>query len=79
MAGIDISFFEKSADLWKDNETFNNSIEIISSLAVVNDSSERGVKLSHDYLCTAKKEGNQQSILQVVENERNIIPNQQKG
>ena len=79
MAGIDTSFFEESADLWKDNETFNNSIEIISSLAVVNDGTERGVKLSFDYICTAKKEGNLQSILQVVENERNIIPNQRKG
>ena len=71
MAGIDTSFFEKSADLWKDNETCNNSIEIISSLAIANDGTERGVKLSHDYICTAKKEGNLQSILQVVENERN--------
>ena len=79
MAGIDTSFFEESADLWKDNETFNNSIEIISSLAVVNDGAARGVKLSRDYICTAKKEGNLQSILQVLVNERNIIPNQQKG
>ena len=70
MAGTDTSFFEKPADLWKDNETFNTSIEIISSLVVVNDSAEWGIKLSHDYICTAKK-----SILQVVENERNIIPN----
>ena len=79
MAGIDTSFFEESADLWKDNETFNNSTEIISSLAVVNDGAERGVKLSRDYICSAKKEGNLQSILQVVENERNIIPNHRKG
>ena len=78
MAGIDTSFFEESADLWKDNETFNSSIEIILSLAVVDDGAERGVKLSHDYICMAKKEGNLQSILQVVENERNIIPNQRK-
>ena len=55
MAGIDTSFFEESADLWKDNETFNNSIEIISSLSVVNDGAERGVKSSHDYISTAKK------------------------
>ena len=75
MAGIDTSFFEESADLWKDNETFNNSIEIISSLAVVNDGAETGVKLSHDYVCPAKKEGNLQSILLVVGNERNITPN----
>ena len=53
MAGIDTSLFEESADLWKDNETFNNSIEIISSLAVVNDGAERGVKLSREYICTA--------------------------
>ena len=79
MAGIDTSFFEELADLWKDNETFNNSIEIILNLAVVNDGAERGVKLSRDYICEAKKEGNLQSILQVVENEGNIIPNQRKG
>ena len=79
MPGIDTSFFEELADLWKDDETFNNSVEIISSLAVANDGAERGVKLSHDYICTLKKEGNLQSILQVVENERNIIPNHRKG
>ena len=43
MAGIDTSFFEESTDLWTDDETFNNSIEIISSLAVVNGGAERGV------------------------------------
>ena len=43
MAGIVTSFFEEGTDLWKDNETFNNSIEIISSLGVVNGGAERGV------------------------------------
>ena len=51
MAGIDTSFFEESADLWKDNKTFNNSIEIISSLAVVNDGAERGVS-NRVYFCS---------------------------
>ena len=78
LAGIDTGFFEVPAESWMENETFCNNKEIISSLSVVNDDAERGVKLSHDYICTAKKEDNLQSILQVVQNERNIIPNQRK-
>ena len=39
----------------------------MNSLNVVNDSTERCVKLSADFLDTAKTEENYQNILQVVE------------
>ena len=36
------------------------------------------MKLCHDFLTTAKKDDNLQNILQVVENNRNQLPNQKK-
>ena len=44
---------------------------VVRNLCVVNDAAERGVKLCHDYIDSARKEGNIQSILQVVENNKN--------
>ena len=46
----------------------------MNSLNVVNDSAERGVKLSSDFLDTAKTEENYQNILQVVEDHRKKAP-----
>ena len=43
----------------------------MDNMAVVNDSAERGVKLCHDFLDSAKDEARLQNILQVVENESN--------
>ena len=48
------------------------------SLSVVNDGAERGVKLAYDFLDSSKKEENLQNVLQIVENDRNLIPNQRK-
>jgi len=51
---------------------------VVSNLCVVNDSAERGVKLCHDFVNVSAKENRLQNILQVVENNRNDIPNQHK-
>ena len=51
---------------------------VVRNLCVVNDAAEKGVKLCHDYNDSARKEGNIQSILQVVENNKNQPPNQKK-
>ena len=55
-----------------------NSKNVISNLCVVNDSAECGVKLCSDFVRTAKKEIKFQNIMQVVESNRNMLPNQRK-
>ena len=45
---------------------------------MVNDGAERGVKLAYDFIGSPKKEDNFQNILQTVENDRRLIPNQRK-
>lgn len=51
----------------------------MDNMAVVNDSAERGVKLCHDFLDSAKDEARLQNILQVVENNRASNPNQRSN
>ena len=46
---------------------------------VVNDGAERGVKLCNDFLSQAKREDRHQNILQVVENDRNMRPDQRSN
>ena len=55
-----------------------DALKIVLNLCVVNDSAERGVKLCYDFIDSARKEGNLQNILQVVENNRNKLPDQRK-
>ena len=47
-------------------------------LNLTNDSAERAVKLSSDFLSSAKNESQYQNVLQVVELNRNEIPNLRK-
>ena len=51
---------------------------IINNLSVVNDGAERGVKLAYDYIGSSKKEDNFQNILQTVENDSRLLPNQRE-
>ena len=44
-------------------------------LHVVNDLAERGVKLTSDYLCTAKSDNTFQNVLQTVEINSKNVPN----
>ena len=75
---LDTAFLDKSVESWKEDDTYLRAKEVVTNLSVVNDSAERGVKLCHDFLTTAKKNDNLQNILQVVENNRNQLPNQRK-
>ena len=63
---------------WDENESFKAGRMIVRNLRVVNDSAERGVKLTSDFLKTAKSEDRLQNILQVVENSRFTNPDQRK-
>ena len=59
-----------------DSLSFQDGMKIINSLKCVNDCAERGVKLGADFLAAAKIEQRYQNILQVVENDRKVLPNQ---
>ena len=48
----------------------------MKSLPVINDSAERGVKLTSDFLHSASKEENLQNVLYVIEKNRKEKPDQ---
>ncbi len=56
--------------------TYLDAMEIVSSMCVVNDGAERGVKLCHDFISLSKEETKHQNVLQIVENDRNQRPKQ---
>ena len=75
---IDTSFLSESQSDWEFNEAYNEARTKVKRLAVVNDPAERGVKLTQDFLHTAKNENTYQNVLQVVEHHRKQNPNQRK-
>ena len=76
---LDTTFLASPASEWYSLDSFKSHAETISSLRVVNDCAENGVKLCFDFLHTSKKEKSMQSILQVVENCRHRLPNQRNA
>lgn len=60
------TFIQTDASEWTYNESFNKGKEILSSINVVNDSAERGVKLMEEFnTAFTKNEHQKQFILQV--------------
>ena len=76
--GLDLDFLEESADTWENSDSYKDAKAAVKSLYVVNDAAERGVKISADFIDSARLEQRYQTILQVAENDRNIVPNQRK-
>ena len=76
--GIDKSFLLTPIEDWDFSPAYLHGKNIVSSLCCVNDAAERGVKLGSDFLDRSKREDNFQNILQIVENNRNKLPNQRK-
>ena len=75
---LDTTFLHVEIGNWENEESYVKAKTIVSNLSVVNDAAERGVKLCSDFLSSAKKEENLDSILQVVENSRNAVSDQRK-
>ena len=73
---MDPSFLESPVSSWHLSDPYLEALKVVNNMCVVNDAAERGVKLCSDFLSSARKEGNLQNILQVVENNRNRVPNQ---
>ena len=75
---IDCCFLMKPAKEWQYDDNYIKGKQIVNNLCVVNDAAERGVKLCHDFLHTAKSDESLQKVLQVVDNCRARLPNQRK-
>ena len=73
------TFLSKPVSTWNSDPEYTLAVETVKNIRVVNDSAERGVKLTSDFIKSAKTESTFQKILQVVENSRNYLPGQRKG
>ena len=73
---IDTNFLSESPSDWEFNEAYNEARTKVKHLAVVNDPAEREVKLTQDFLHTAKNENTYQNVLQVAEYHLKQNPNQ---
>jgi len=75
---MDMDFLNDDIENWPGHPAFLISKEKTTCLNVVNDSAERSVKLSADFIEAAKSEEHYQNILQVVESHRKETPNLRK-
>ena len=73
-----MSFLELPVEEWSTNSDFIFSKAIIEGISVVNDCSERAVKLTSDFQSSSKTEEKFQDVLQVVEKDRKRRPNLRK-
>ena len=60
---------------WETNAAYMASVDNIAAVNVVNDCAERGVKLSSDFIDTARSDEHFQNVLQVMEDDRKAAPN----
>ena len=73
---LESEFLKYPSSEWSNRSSYQHAKKVVDAIQVVNDAAERGVKLASDYLDSAKIEENYQNILQVVENNRHLKPNQ---
>ena len=76
--GLDVEFLEESVDTWEGSASYQAAKAAVKNLPVVNDGSERGVKMTSEFLDHAKTEERFQTTLQVAENDRKAVPNKRK-
>ena len=60
-------------------DSYSKSKTTVGNLKVVNDTAKRGLKIASDFIDFARKEKKYQSIMQVVELNRQQQPNQRRG
>ena len=74
MLKLDVSFLDLPVFEWEETESYSDGLKIIKNVKVLNDSAERAVKLTTDFIDKARSEDHFQNILQVVEKERKTTP-----
>ena len=72
---MDTDFLNEDVKTWPGQPSFGSAKLKTGAINVINDSAERGVKLSSDFLNAARSEEHYQNILQVVEDDRRRMPN----
>ena len=75
---LKMSFLSLDVTKWEDETSFKRSKIIVERLNFTNDSAERAVKLTSDFIDAARTEENFQNVLQVVEDHRFNHPNIRK-
>ena len=73
---VDPSFLVKPVEKWSTLEAYQAGQKSVKSVHTVNDSAERGCKLASDFKGSARDELRFQYTIQVVENDRDLIPDQ---
>ena len=76
--GLPYQFLHIPASEWINCNDYQKIKPTVDKLQVVNEAAERGVKLCHDFLNVARDEKRFQDIPQVVESDRQRIPDQWK-
>ena len=69
--GLDTDFLEESVKDWAASPTYQAAKAAVKNLPVVNDAAERGVKITSDFLDSARNEERFQT-------DRRKVPNQRK-
>ena len=59
---VNMTFLAKDVDNWKTNDHFKASKLMVDGLNVVNDPAERAVKLTTDFVSSAKEEDHFQNL-----------------
>jgi len=72
---IDPAFLQLPVENWDGNEAFQAGKAKASSINVVNDCAECGVKLTSDFVEAARTERHLQNVLKTVEHDRAKTPN----
>ena len=75
---MDPGFLSLDVSEWPESESYKSAVINVRGINVVNDSAERGVKLSADFMAAARGEEHYQNVLQVVEENRKMRPNLRK-
>ena len=75
---VDDSFFSEDVESWPSDPAYQASKANVLAINVINDCAERGVKLSSDFLSSARSEEHYQNVLQVVEHDRKQQPHLRK-
>jgi len=77
---LDESFLENDPSTWDNIHSFKNALNIVTKLRVVNDTSERVIKLMEDYnTLLTNNEEQKQFVLQIVSDYRKKFPDCMKS
>ena len=78
--GLDCDWLKKNPDSWEECESFVEAKQFVTTVKVVNDTAERGVKLAADYATILTEDEDMRAmILQGVEKNRQKYPDFKKN